>query len=136
MQAQASASIVLTLSCPDRPGVIHAISGLLLDLGYNIVESQEFHAHRDGMFFMRVRAQQEPPTPPDIEELDAGLAELEDILDLKWRITPASHTPRALILVSKYPHCLNDLLFRASTGRAADSILRWSSQTIPTSATS
>ena len=116
LETQRAESVVLTLSCPDRRGIIHAVSGLLLDLGYNIVESQEFNAHRDGMFFMRVQAEREPPAPPDLGELDAALAEVEDALGLSWRVTPASHRPRAVILVSKYAHCLNDLLFRVSTG--------------------
>jgi formyltetrahydrofolate deformylase len=116
LEAQAAAGSILTLSCPDRPGIIHAVSGALLELDYNIVESQEFHAHRDGMFFMRVRAEQQRPGPADIEELDAAIGELADRFDMTWRVTPVSHRPRALIMVSKYPHCLNDLLFRASTG--------------------
>jgi formyltetrahydrofolate deformylase len=108
--------VVLTLSCPDRAGIVHAVSGVLLKLGYNIVESHEFHARRDGMFFMRVRAEQEGATLPDPAPLRDALDPVGARLGMNWRVVPANHRTRVLILVSKYGHCLNDLLFRASTG--------------------
>jgi formyltetrahydrofolate deformylase len=113
---QTSEGVVLTLSCPDQRGIVHAVSGLLLELDYNIVESQEFHARRDGMFFMRVEAEQEGATASDVDALQAGVAQIGAGFGMDWRIVPANHRTRVLILVSKYGHCLNDLLFRATTG--------------------
>jgi formyltetrahydrofolate deformylase len=105
--------VVLTLSCPDRQGIVHAVSGLLMDLDYNIVESQEFHARRDGMFFMRVHAEQ---AEADVDALRAAVDDLAGRFAMAWRVVPAHHRTRVLIMVSRYGHCLNDLLFRCSTG--------------------
>ena len=113
---QTSERVVLTLTCPDAPGIVHAVSGVLLRLDYNIVESQEFHARRDGMFFMRVEAEQSDGTTADVEALHAAVGELAPDFGMRWRVVPAEHRTRVLILVSRYGHCLNDLLFRASTG--------------------
>ena len=77
--------VVLTLSCPDRAGIVHAVSGVLLELGYNIVESHEFHARRDGMFFMRVRAEQEGATLPDPAPLRDALDPVGARLGMNWR---------------------------------------------------
>ena len=65
--ASMTEGLVLTLSCPDQRGVVHAVSGALMELDYNIVESHEFNARRDGTFFMRLRAEKterRSPTPP------------------------------------------------------------------------
>jgi formyltetrahydrofolate deformylase len=116
VEERTTAGIILTLSCPDQRGILHAVSGALMELDYNIVESHEFHARRDGMFFMRVQAEQEGVTFADPDSLREAIGELADRFEMTWRIVPANHRTRVLILVSKYGHCLNDLLFRANTG--------------------
>ncbi|MHB8691007.1 MAG: formyltetrahydrofolate deformylase [Solirubrobacteraceae bacterium] len=116
VQTRTSERVVLTLSCPDARGIVHAVSGVLLDLDYNIIESQEFHARRDGMFFMRVEAEQPDGTAADVDALHAAVEQIAPDFGLRWRVVPASHRTRVVILVSKYGHCLNDLLFRSSTG--------------------
>ena len=115
-QPRTAEGVVLTLSCPDARGIVHAVSGALLELDYNIIESQEFHARRDGMFFMRVEAEQSEGTIADVDALHAAVGHLAPEYGMRWRVVPANRRTRVLILVSKYGHCLNDLLFRAGTG--------------------
>src|SRR6476620_7600612 len=106
---------VLTLVCPDRPGIVHAVSGFLVGHGGNIVESQQFSDQLEGRFFMRVAFVLAPGAPG----LDALRADFEAIarefaMDVELRDAAAPY--RTLVMVSKHLHCLNDLLFRASTG--------------------
>jgi formyltetrahydrofolate deformylase len=107
---------VLTLSCPDKPGIVQTVSTFLLDRDCNIVESQQFSDREAGMFFMRV--QFEPPPGPeiDVERLRREFGVAADPLRMSWRLLVAAEKQRVLILVSKFGHCLNDLLYRASVG--------------------
>jgi formyltetrahydrofolate deformylase len=108
--------VVLSFSCPDQPGIVHEISGLLVEGGFNIVESQEFHARRNGMFFMRVEAERPDEAGADGDSMRRALRPVAERFGMSWRVVSSHYRPRVLILVSKYGHCLNDLLFRASTG--------------------
>jgi formyltetrahydrofolate deformylase len=105
---------VLTLSCPDRPGIVAAVAGLLAARGGNIVESQQFGDQATDRFFMRVQF-----TVPDAnaDQLRGGLTELAPELDLEWGLWDTAVPPRVLILVSKSGHCLNDLLHRQRSGQ-------------------
>ncbi len=103
---------VLTLSCPDRPGIVHAVTGVLAEAGGNIIESQQFGDPSSGRFSMRV--QFSCPAPADA--LRAALNELGDFR-LDWRLDRADRPLRTLVLVSTEGHCLNDLLFRHRSGR-------------------
>ncbi len=105
---------VLTLSCPDRPGIVAAVSGLLAERGCNIVESQQFGDAESGTFFMRV--QFSAPGGADADALRAAFAALAPELGLDWRLYDLGARPRVLIMVSKSGHCLNDLLFRTRSG--------------------
>ena len=91
-----AAHLVLSLSCPDRPGIVHAVTGTLARRGGNITESKQFGDSSTGLFFMRVQVL---TTVPRVE--------LEKDLDEVGRAM------RTLIMVSKEGHCLTDLLFRA-----------------------
>jgi formyltetrahydrofolate deformylase len=110
---------VLTLSCPDRPGIVAAVSGLLAERGGNIVESQQYGDPATGRFFMRVQF----TVPADSADDAAGgllrvpLTALAADLDLDWELWDTAIPPRALILVSKAGHCLNDLLHRQRSGQ-------------------
>jgi formyltetrahydrofolate deformylase len=108
------AEYVLTLSCPDGPGIVAAVAGLLAARGGNIVESQQYGDQDTGRFFMRVQF-----TVPDenADELRAGLTQLAPDLDLEWGLWDTAVPPRVLILVSKAGHCLNDLLHRQRSGQ-------------------
>ncbi|TDC68296.1 formyltetrahydrofolate deformylase [Actinomadura sp. GC306] len=105
---------VLTLSCPDRPGIVAAVSGLLAERGCNIVESQQFGDGDSGTFFMRVQFATLDDTDPD--ELRGAFASLVPELGLQWRLHALADRPRVLIMVSKGGHCLNDLLYRTRSG--------------------
>ena len=99
---------VLTLSCPDRPGIVAAVAGLIAEHGGNITESQQFGDPETGQFFMRV--QLEAATPYD--ELSRALAALAPRFGMDWSLDAAGRPLRTLVMVSTAAHCLNDLAFR------------------------
>ena len=103
--------LVLTLSCPDRPGIVHAVSGALARRGGNITESQQFGDPETGLFFMRVTVLTRVPR----SELEADLAELAGTYDMRWSLDAVDRPVRTLLVVSKEAHCLSDLLFRATS---------------------
>jgi formyltetrahydrofolate deformylase len=105
---------VLVLTCPDRPGVVHAVSGFLVQHGGNIVESQQFGDRLTGTFFMRIDFAVSEPTRPD--DLRRDFAEVAARFGMTFELWDARAPYRTLIMVSKHLHCLNDLLFRHSTG--------------------
>jgi formyltetrahydrofolate deformylase len=110
---------VLTLSCPDRPGIVAAVSGLLASRGGNITESQQFGDRDTGRFFMRVQFTVDPAAASGgpADELATALAGLAPEFGLDWELYDTAVRPRALILVSRAGHCLNDLLFRQRSGQ-------------------
>lgn len=101
---------ILTLSCPDGPGIVAAVSGFLTDLGCNIVDSAQFGDRLTGRFFMRV--QFDLGVNAALSEVQTGFAPLSRRLEMDHRIVSAAIKPRALIMVSKMDHCLADLLYR------------------------
>ncbi|MBO4270929.1 formyltetrahydrofolate deformylase [Microbispora sp. H10670] len=107
-----SADYVLTLSCPDRPGVVAAVSGLLARRGCNIIESQQFGDPVAERFFMRVQFAGEPA----IDELRAEFAALAPEFAMDFQLFDLAARTRALVLVSRFDHCLNDLLYRVRSG--------------------
>ncbi|WP_182885712.1 formyltetrahydrofolate deformylase [Microbispora sp. H10885] len=107
-----SADYVLTLSCPDRPGVVAAVSGLLARRGCNIIESQQFGDPVAERFFMRVQFAGEPV----IDELRAEFAALAPEFAMDFQLFDLAARTRALVLVSRFDHCLNDLLYRVRSG--------------------
>jgi formyltetrahydrofolate deformylase len=113
-QADGPATYVLTLVCPDRAGIVHAVSGLLVEHGGNILESQQFDDLAEGRFFMRVTFAVE--AGETLESLRAAFAPVAERWGMAWELWLASAPYRTLILVSKFSHCLNDLLFRWSSG--------------------
>ncbi|MGW0824420.1 formyltetrahydrofolate deformylase [Streptomyces sp. NPDC002845] len=106
---------VLTLSCPDQAGLVHAVSGFLVGRSGNILESQQFDDRLQGRFFMRVHFDVSDPET-SLERLSADFAPVAAAYRIDWRLRDAAAPTRTLIMVSKYGHCLNDLLFRKSTG--------------------
>jgi formyltetrahydrofolate deformylase len=106
---------VLTLSCPDTAGLIHAVSGFLVRNSGNILESQQFDDRLQDRFFMRVHF--------DVSDPDVGLEHLRyrfgpvaEAHAITWTLRDAATPTRTLIMVSRFGHCLNDLLFRCRTG--------------------
>jgi formyltetrahydrofolate deformylase len=102
---------VLTLSCPDRPGIVHAVAGLLAEHGGNITESQQFGDPDTNLFFMRVQVE----SAASREELAGALDELAATFSMSWTLDVVGRPVRTLVMVSKAAHCLNDLLFRQRT---------------------
>lgn len=107
---------ILTLSCPDRPGIVHAVSGFLYERGGNIEEAAQYNDHGTGLFFMRVRFACDQLT---FEDLKAQLKFFAEPFAMQWQLHAGDVPMRTVILVSKEGHCLNDLLFRVKSGLLA-----------------
>ncbi|HCM93357.1 MAG TPA: formyltetrahydrofolate deformylase [Glutamicibacter sp.] len=103
---------IVTLSCIDRPGIVHAISGGLLGAGCNITESQQFLSPETGTFFMRI----EVATEQSLEQIRAGLAPIRDDFHMTLRVDDRAKRTRTMIMCSKAGHALNDLLFAQRAG--------------------
>lgn len=105
---------ILTLSCPDRKGIVHRVSGLLLAHQGNIIDAQQFGDEQTQRFFLRVHF----ALPGDtIKKLHADFDATAREFDMQWEINPGNAKSRLLIMVSKQGHCLNDLLFRVRSGQ-------------------
>ena len=104
---------VLTLSCPDRPGIVHAVSGFLLEHGGNIEEAAQYNDHDTGLFFMRVRFACAQLTQDDLR---LRLKLFAEGFAMRWSLHPLAEPVRTVIFVSKEGHCLNDLMFRWKSG--------------------
>ena len=111
---QAESSYCLTLSCRDVPGIVYEVSKFLVQQQCNITQSQQFDDRETGTFFMRV--QFVPTVPGDISAgaLRLQFAAVADMFGMTWRLADTAERQRVLIMVSKFGHCLNDLLFRWS----------------------
>jgi formyltetrahydrofolate deformylase len=110
-----ASEFVLTLSCPDRAGIVHAITGFLVSNRANIVESGQFEDRRHRRFFMRV-VFEIGSQPPTVEALRTDFAAVAAEFGISFELWDARARYRTLIMVSKHLHCLNDLLFRWSVG--------------------
>ena len=106
---------VLTLSCPDSAGLVHAVSGFLVRNSGNILESQQFDDRLKGRFFMRVHFDVSDPNA-DLKTLRYRFGPVAEAYRISWTLRDAATPTRTLIMVSKFGHCLNDLLFRKRTG--------------------
>ncbi|MEJ5914786.1 formyltetrahydrofolate deformylase [Pseudokineococcus sp. 1T1Z-3] len=107
------ASFVLVLTCPDGPGIVHAVSGALAEAGGNITESQQFGDAGTGRFHLRVSVD----VAVGREQLAGRLAPVAERFGMTWRLDAVGRPVRTLLLVSRAGHCLNDLLFRQRSGR-------------------
>lgn len=108
---------ILTLSCPDRPGIVHAVTGLLAQNEMNILDSQQFSDPTSEKFFMRVHFGGTSSTKSESSDLQQPFQELAQNMNMDFELRPVAQKPRVLIMVSKIGHCLNDLLFRQSIGQ-------------------
>ena len=111
-----TSAYILTLSCPDRTGIVHAVSGFLLERGGNIEEAAQYNDHGTGLFFMRVRFACDAH---DHAQLSAQMTELGRTFGMDWKLHDAAQPMKTVILVSRDGHCLNDLLFRWKSGLLA-----------------
>jgi formyltetrahydrofolate deformylase len=104
---------ILTLSCPDKAGIVHAVSGLLLAHGANIEEAAQFNDAQTGLFFMRVQFATQEAIQDD---LHTAIAQLAGSWHMTFDLHPAAQKMPIVIMVSQQGHCLNDLLFRWKSG--------------------
>ncbi|KAL2109777.1 hypothetical protein VUR80DRAFT_2042 [Thermomyces stellatus] len=105
---------ILTLSCPDKPGIVHAITGVLARRSLNILDLRQFSDPVSARFFMRVHF---GPTDLPAADLRALFDALVPDLQMTYDIRTAAQKTRVLVMVSKIGHCLNDLLFRSRAGQ-------------------
>ena len=105
---------ILKISCPDQAGIVHAVSGVLLAKGGNILTSAQHGDADHSRFFMRIEF--ECKADVALEELRAAFEPLATKLQMEWTLVAREAKTRVLLLVSKLGHCLNDLLFRVQTG--------------------
>lgn len=118
---------ILTLSCPDRPGIVHAVTGFLSQHNLNIVDSQQYGDPTSLRFFMRVHFAPAPTSSsspeteakteikkPTVEELNTAFDHIAKDMSMDFQLDSLAQKPRVMIMVSKIGHCLNDLLFRQS----------------------
>ena len=106
---------ILKISCPDRPGIVHAVSQFLFNQTANILDSAQFSDTFTSRFFMRVhfaKTSQEL----NLQKLQELFKEIGDGFQMDWELFDAASKPKVLIMVSKLGHCLNDLLFRTHSG--------------------
>jgi formyltetrahydrofolate deformylase len=112
---QPGREFILTLSCPDRPGLVYAVSRFLMEHSGNILQSHQFDDRLRDRFFMRVHFQVADQRV-DLWTLRRGLGGVAATYQMSWDLVDASTPTRVLILVSRFGHCLNDLLFRQQVG--------------------
>ncbi len=105
----------LTLSCPDRVGIVHTVTGFLAEHQCNIVDSQQFGDRDTGRFFMRVHIEANDSSL-ELDELRAVFAAIGERFEMSWQVHGEHTQQRVLIMVSKQGHCLNDLLYRSRVG--------------------
>jgi formyltetrahydrofolate deformylase len=107
---------VLTLSCPDKPGIVYAVSSFLVQHSANIIDSQQYGepGADGGLFFMRV--QFSVPQQRTVAELERDFTWVAEAFHMNWQLHDRAERIRTLLMVSQLGHCLNDLLFRWSAG--------------------
>jgi formyltetrahydrofolate deformylase len=103
----------LTLSCPDKAGIVHAVTGLLAKENLTILDLQQFSDPASKMFFMRVHFGH----ATELATLQNSMADLAKEMSMTYDIRSVDTKPKVLIMVSKIGHCLNDLLFRVKSGQ-------------------
>lgn len=111
-----NSAFILTLSCPDRRGIVHAVSGFLLERGGNIEEAAQYNDPDTGLFFMRVQFAFEPSSLMDQAEWRRQLDAFSETFNMQWKLHDTRQLMPAVLMVSKEGHCLNDLLFRCKSG--------------------
>ncbi|SMX71965.1 formyltetrahydrofolate deformylase [Brevibacterium antiquum] len=107
---------VFTLECDERPGILHSVTGALLTHGGDIKELKQFDDQYTQRLFLRIDFSVEEGSNGAIDGLRADFEGIGTEFDARWQLWPQGEKRRVLIMVSKFEHCLNDLLFRAQIG--------------------
>ena len=108
---ESSDEFVLLLSCPDQRGIVATVTALLFDREANIEESQQFDDVGTDQFFMRIRFSVAPGTT-GVEQWREWFAPVAERYAMEWSVRDAGVPQRVVVMVSRFGHCLNDLLFR------------------------
>lgn len=106
--------LILTLSCPDRRGIVAGVAGRIAEGGGNIIDSHQFGDPDERVFFMRIHFA--VPADTGLADWRRALEPLADELAMAWELHDVAVLPRLVVLVSREGHCLNDLLYRWRTG--------------------
>jgi len=112
------ARYILTLSCPNRPGIVAAVASHLFEDGGNILEAQQFDDTETDRFFMRLVFDRTDAGCP-VSQMRQGFASLADRFAMSWTLRDQAEKRRVMLLVSKFDHCLTDLLYRWRIGELA-----------------
>jgi formyltetrahydrofolate deformylase len=113
---QQNLTYILTASCPGRSGTVDVVTRFLREFGCYISELNSFDDALNQRFFIRTVFRMEDNAPLDQSVFCATFAERAEAFDMEWELTPSDYRPKVVIMVSKYEHCLNDLLYRFRTG--------------------
>jgi formyltetrahydrofolate deformylase len=109
-------SFILTLSCPDNVGIVHAVTGFLVKYNGNIIEAAQYSDITTQRFFMRIKFDILRQIDGNCDEFRLAFTMLADTMDMNWQLYRANDKIRTILMVSKLGHCLNDLLFRYRSG--------------------
>ncbi len=112
------AQLILALSCPNKPGIVAAVSTFLFERGCNILDAQQFDDKASSQFFMRVVFDRVGDGPA-AEAIKTGFGAVAERFGMNWRMRARADRQRVMILVSKFDHCLSDLLYRWRIGELA-----------------
>ena len=104
----------LTVTCPSQRGIVAAIAKYIAENGCNITDSAQFDDPDNGQFFMRVSADSETGTP--LEDLREGFAKIAEPFGMDYKFHDKDSTMKVVVMVSRFGHCLNDLLYRVRIG--------------------
>jgi len=119
--ASSDGELILTLSCPDRRGIVARVAGFVADREGNILDSHQFGDPDESVFFMRIHLA--TTGPADVDEWRDAFLPVAEELSMEWELHDARRRPRVLVLVSREGHCLNDLLYRWRTGAIAADVV-------------
>ncbi|WP_203291254.1 formyltetrahydrofolate deformylase [Maricaulis parjimensis] len=110
-----SDTFVLTLTCNDKPGIVACVSTALYESGANIMSARQFEDSETGRFFMRLEFQTVDELNP-VRQIETALSATADIGDVDLRLRRKADRKKVLLMVSKFDHCLGDLLYRHRIG--------------------
>lgn len=116
-----TSAYLLTLSCPDRPGIVTRITGSIFAYDANIIEANQFSDRETGHFFMRLTFSL--PASVALDTVASALRPLAEELDMKWTVRPRDEHRKVLLLASKFDHCLVDLLYRWRIGELSMNVV-------------
>ncbi|WP_059411949.1 formyltetrahydrofolate deformylase [Cupriavidus basilensis] len=115
-QASVPSSYVLKVACPGTRGIVAAIGNFLADRGCNITEMAQYDDENQGRYFSRVVFRTDTTPAPSLEELRDAFKATAARFDMEWNLRSRDERARVLVMVSKFDHCLEDLLYRQRTG--------------------